>query len=269
MLHEILDSSGRSVLVAGVFDGHAGTAASEKSSAELPGLVTDELFRNQNVDVRNVLENAWATICQDYQNACESDGECVAIYDEREGTLDANTGAIDLSAGTTATVAALDESNGKISFLNCGDSRTLLIDKEAKVAFETTDHTPEQEMNRLREGKEQGLDYSIPECSVSRWYLSIGDWQYAVGRSLEGPIATSKGIVSLPDMTTVQAEPGFSMICASDGIWEVMGSGEVARVIESVRKRGSSAGDAAKTICSMAIEKGTSDNVSAVVVYLE
>ena len=255
--------------MAGVFDGHGGTAASKLASEEMPGLVTEELFRNKNIDVEKVLGNAWDTISQDYQQACASETECVANYNEREGTLDANTGADDLIAGTTATVAALDESTGKISFLNCGDSRTLLIDKEGKVVFQTKDHTPEQEMGRLKAGKEQGLDYSIPECSVSRWWLSVGDYQYAVGRSLEGPFATSKGIVSLPDITSVQAEPGFSIVCASDGLWEVMDSDEVAHVIATVRKRGSSAGDAAKTICSMAIEKGSSDNVSAVIVHLE
>ena len=124
-------------------------------------------------------------------------------------------------------------------------------------------------MGRLKAGKEQGLDYSIPQCSVSRWWLSVGDYQYAVGRSLEGPFATSKGIVSTPDMTDLQAEPGFALICATDGIWETMDSKEVAHVVATVRDRGTSAGDAAKTICSMAVEKGSSDNVSAVIVYLQ
>ena len=68
---------------------------------------------------------------------------------------------------------------------------------------------------------------------------------------------------------TLQAEPGYAVICASDGIWEVMDSDEVAHVVATVRARGTSAGDAAKTICSMAIEKGSSDNVSTVIVYLQ
>ena len=104
---------------------------------------------------------------------------CIADYDDREGILDANTGADDLVAGTTATVAALDESNGKISILNCGDSRTLLVDKDGKLAFQSTDHTPEQEMGRLQAGKQQGLArlqcprvLCIPVV-VERWRLSI------------------------------------------------------------------------------------------------
>ena len=268
VLHEIQDSIGRSVLVAGVFDGHAGNAASKFASRELPLLVSEELFGNKNIAVGTVLEKAWNKICLDYQNACSSETVCIADYDAREGTLDANTGAVDLVAGTTASLAALDESNGNIFVLNCGDSRTIVVSKDGKVKYQSIDHSPEQEMDRLKAGKAQGLDYSIPECSVSRWWLSVGDYQYAVGRSLEGPFATSKGIISDPDMTKIQAEPGSAIVCATDGLWEVMDSKEVAHVVATVRSRGTNAGDAAKTICSMAIEKGSSDNVSAVVVYL-
>jgi serine/threonine protein phosphatase PrpC len=268
VLHEIQDTMGRSVLVAGVFDGHGGTAASTLASKALPELVSEELFRKKNIAVGAVLENAWNTISLDYRQACASETTCIADYDAREGTLDANTGADDLVAGTTASLAALDESNGNISILNCGDSRTIVLSIDGKLTFQTNDHTPEQEMDRLKTGKAQGLDYSIPECSVSRWWLSVGNYQYAVGRSLEGPYATSKGITSEPDMTKLQAEPGSAMVCATDGLWEVMDSKEVAHVVATVRSRGTSAGDAAKTICSMAMEKGSSDNVSAVVVYL-
>jgi serine/threonine protein phosphatase PrpC len=269
VLHEIHDYVGRSVLVAGVFDGHGGTAASMLASQKLPELVSEELFRKQNIAVGAVFENAWNRFSFDYRQACSSGTDCIADYDARQGTLDANTGADDLVAGTTASLAALDESNGVISILNCGDSRTIILSKEGEVTFQTNDHTPEQEMDRLKTGKAQGLDYSIPECSVSRWWLSVGDYQYAVGRSLEGPYATSKGIISEPDMTKLQAEPGSAIVCATDGIWEVMDSKEVAHIVASVRLRGTSAGDAAKTICSMALEKGSSDNASAVVVYLQ
>jgi len=269
VLHEILDTTGRSVLVGGVFDGHGGTAASELAADEMPDLVTDGLFRKKNVPVEKVLGEAWSTIIQNYEQACDADSSCAAEYDPREGTLDANTGAEDLVAGTTATVAALDESNGKITILNCGDSRTLLIDKKGAVQFESMDHTPEREMERLKAGKEQGLDYSIPKCSLSKWYLSVGDYQYAIGRSLEGPLATSKGIISLPDITTLQAEPGFSVVSVSDGITEVLDSVEISHIVATIRNRGTSAADCAKTLCSRAVEKGSSDNVSAVIMYLQ
>lgn len=269
VLHEMWDTSGRSILVAGVFDGHGGTAASTMASEEMPELISEELFRSKNAPLNTILEKAWNEISKNYQHKCEDIQGCIAEYDEREGKLDASTGAADLVAGTTASVASLDESNGKISVLNCGDSRTVVVNQQGIVIFQTKDHTPEEEMERLMAGRDQGLDYSIPKCSASRWYLSIGDYQYAVGRSLEGPFATSKGLVSVADMFAIQAEPGAAIVSATDGLWEVMDTEEVALVIPRLRQRGMSAGDAAKTLCSMAIERGSSDNVSAVIVYLQ
>ena len=49
---------------------------------------------------------------------------------------------------------------------------------------------------------------------------------------------------------------------------EVMDSGEVAIDLYKMRKQRMPAREAARTLCSMALRKGTPDNVSAVVVYL-
>lgn len=104
-------------------------------------------------------------------------------------------------AGTTATIAAISlnpTGTSELTVLNCGDSRTILVgelisqSKESAdnsvVVFETRDHSPnkEVEIKRLVRGKEAGLDYSIPECSMSQSYLREGDFQYALCRSLEG-----------------------------------------------------------------------------------
>jgi serine/threonine protein phosphatase PrpC len=67
----------------------------------------------------------------------------------------------------------------------------------------------------------------------------------------------------------IQAEAGMSGLIASDGLWEVIDTEEVCRILTNLRGMGKGAGDAAKTICSMAIERGSSDNVSVVILYLE
>jgi serine/threonine protein phosphatase PrpC len=86
---------------------------------------------------------------------------------------------------------------------------------------------------------------------------------------LEGAFATSKGIVSDADVSTISARAGEILISASDGLWDVMDSNEVANDLYKMRVQEKlPARDAARAICSMALRKGTSDNVSAVVVYL-
>lgn len=258
-MHEIHEE--QDILLAGVFDGHGGTAASAAACEMVPYLMSETLRQEDNV--RHALEKAWETTCETYRNGCLNGEECLADYDPVEGTLKANTGSLDLVAGTTASLVAVQE--GNVTILNCGDSRSLLIDgSNGKLLFETQDHSPETEMDRLSSDP----NYSTPKCSLSRWYLSVGDYQYAVARSLEGPFATSKGIVSTPDIYSLPTASNGILVVATDGLFEVMGNEEVGRDVVQFRREGDSAGDAAKKLAAIAIEKGTSDNVSVVVIYL-
>jgi serine/threonine protein phosphatase PrpC len=268
VLHEIHDTKDRSILVLGVMDGHGGTAASTKVSTELPSMLSNQIVVNRT-PLEEALLNSWNSICQSYQQQCANDDDqCVADYNALEGILMANTGSEDLIAGTTASMMALDETNGKLVALNCGDSRSMVVTPEGKVQLVTQDHTPETEEERLMEGVAAGLGYSLPKCKISKWTISAGAYEYAVGRSLEGPFVTSKGIVSDADISKTSIGPGEILVSASDGLWEVMDSDEVALDLYKMRKQGLNARDAARELCSMAFQKGTADNVSVVVVYV-
>merc|ERR1719171_1652615 len=115
------------------------------------------------------------------------------------------------------------------------------------VKFATLDHTPQSEEERLLQGVKDGLDYSLPKCRLSRWSLKVGNYEYAVGRSLEGALATSKGIVYDPDVSTLAVQTGEILVSATDGLWNVMDSNEVAMDLHKMRKQHSmSATDAAR-----------------------
>lgn len=267
ILHEY-QGRNNPVFVAGVMDGHGGAAASTMVSETLPSVFSSYYYDSDDLGISVALEEAWNSVCDSYRKKCESN-TCVADYDEKEGVLDAQTSGEDIAAGSTTSIIALDENNGEITILNCGDSRSLIVDKERNLLFQTTDHSPQAETERLQEGIDQGLGYSLPECSMSRWFLRVGDYQYALARSLEGRFTTSKGIVSMPDMTTFQSEPGMTVIVATDGIFEVMDSEEVGHLAADMRKDGVSATDAAKSICNIALEKDSYDNLSVVIAYLD
>lgn len=267
VLHEIHDTKDRSVLIMGVMDGHGGTAASTKVSTELPTVLRNQVVFNR-LPLEQALLDSWNMICQSYQQQCADEEQCIADYDSREGVLTANTGSEDLIAGTTASVMALDETNGVLVVLNCGDSRSMVVTVDGKVQFATQDHTPQTEEERLMQGIAAGLDYSLPKCKFSKWYISTGMYEYAVGRSLEGPYVTSKGIVSDADISKTLVGPGEILMSATDGLWEVMDSEEVASILHRMKQQGLHARDAARSLCSMAVKKGTTDNVSVVVVYV-
>ena len=271
ILNEIHDEKERSFLFAGVFDGHLGTAASNFVQDRLPRRLL-EIFTesgSRSISTSVALERAWNEVCEEYRASCSGESECVADYDPREGTLDAYTGSNDAVAGTTGSVVAFEQSEGVLTVLNCGDSRTMVIDSNGNVVFRTQDHQPEYELDRFSKGIRDGLPYSQPECRFSKWRVAVGDYNYAVSRSLEGPFATRRGIISTPDVATVRTLYGMTVVVASDGLWEVMDVNEIAQVLKRLRENEVTAADASKTLCSLALKKGSRDNVSAVVVYVD
>ena len=295
ILHEVvLDQS--TVLLAGVLDGHLGTAAAQTVQEQLPMMLTQELLQpsssswssslSSNRDwgntqqssssptIETVLESAWHKVCDFYRSECGLDnGECrVADYDAAEGILDANTGSSQVVAGTTANLVALDKATGRLALLNCGDSRSVVLNQKGDIVFESVDHKPSRELERFKQHMKDNEDslYSMPRCYSSRWFVVVGDYEYNLSRSLEGPFATARGIISEPTVHMIAAEPDMTIVIATDGLWEVMDTAQVSRIVRTMRKTDKkSAGDIAKTLCSMAIEQGSFDNVSAVIIFLD
>lgn len=267
ILLEVNDMAERSMLLAGVFDGHCGSAASSFVQSELPEAFSAALNVGEGASIQSLLDGAWNMCCDAYRESCLGEDECIAEYDPVEGLLKAYTGSEDAVGGTTATVLALDQQTSVLAVLNCGDSRGIVMDSTGRMVFQTTDHTPRQELDRLTAGAKQGLGYSIPECRVGQWIVKVGIYEYAVARSLEGPFVSSKGITSLADVSVMQAEPGMTALVATDGLWEVIDSAEACQIVISMKEQDRSAGDAAKVLCSLAYERASNDNISVVVVY--
>ncbi|KAL7539257.1 hypothetical protein ACHAXR_010751 [Thalassiosira sp. AJA248-18] len=289
ILHEVQDGN-NAALLTGVFDGHGGDAASTSLAQLMPSLFSVELAEKSGAtgaratDLRDALESAYELACSTYRNGCDEEGLCIADYDPIEGIIVAGTGASDVVAGSTVTMSCCsvaEDGADILTVLNCGDSRTMAFgrprggsDKDSVVHFSTRDHSPscELEIERLAAGKDLG--YSQPECSMSRWRMKVGDYQYALARSLEGSFATSKGIVSDPDISMVNLSEMLaerelcSVALASDGLFEVIDNEQAGRYVIEWREAGLSADEVAQKMCRKAVELGSPDNVSVVVLYL-
>jgi serine/threonine protein phosphatase PrpC len=282
ILHEVLDTKDRSVILAGVFDGHLGSAASDFCRNDLPvafaaamNVGTSDDKDNNSADdesnasftpstIQSYLELAWNECCESYRSMCDiTDAECIAEYDPKEGILQAKTGSQTAVAGTTAMVFAFDQSSNQLATLNCGDSRGIVLNDKNELIFQTTDHSPDVELERLTE---MGMP---PKCDIARWTIAVNNYEFSVARSLEGYLATSKGIISDADITLLTAQPGMTIIAATDGLWDTIDTAEVMKVIAELRQIKSNASDIAKALCSLAYKKGSLDNISVVALCLE
>mmetsp|Transcript_15226 Transcript_15226/g.21633 ORF Transcript_15226/g.21633 Transcript_15226/m.21633 type:complete len:114 (-) Transcript_15226:42-383(-) len=112
-------------------------------------------------------------------------------------------------------------------------------------------------------------------CRMGRWRIKVGDFTYGLARSLEGSFTTSKGIVSDPDVSAVNITKMLAereqacIIIATDGLFEVIDNEECGRFVVKCRERGEEASFAAKQLTKLAIDKGSPDNVSVIVVYMD
>jgi serine/threonine protein phosphatase PrpC len=274
VLSEVYDEAGkRSVRLAGIMDGHLGAAASNFVRDAIAETLSEEMMKaSADAPMDELLQQSWNRICINYRQSCEDDASCSAEFDPLEGVLQAFTGGENAVAGTTAVIMALDMQSSIVSVLNCGDSRGIIVDKTGKVRFVTNDHSPgtETEMERFEKGISEGLLYELPECILSKWIVPVGDYNYAVSRSLEGSFATSRGVISTPDISRVPIDAGMTLILASDGLWEVIDSQQVSSILYKLRyDQKETASDAAKILTSLALEKGSADNVSVVVMYVQ
>ena len=146
----------------------------------------------------------------------------ISAQSQPEGAqrLDANDidgGEIPFRAGCTAVVALV--LHKKIFVANLGDSRCVLIDKKGLALPLSTDHKPQNELERHRieaAGASVSEDRVNGNLAVSR---ALGDCEYK-DRSLQ---PEEQAVTALPEVTEYarDGQEDF-LVLACDGIWDCM-----------------------------------------------
>ncbi|GLI60105.1 hypothetical protein VaNZ11_002148 [Volvox africanus] len=167
--------------------------------------------------------------------------------------------------GSTALVALVG--TRKVWLANCGDSRAVLC-RAGKAIQLTDDHKPEREDEAERVEKAGG--------QVLFWN----------GHRVMGVLAMSRAIGDHGLRPYIIPEPEVSVWCrtedddflllASDGLWDVMANQEATnlciRCIKRAREKGASRNAALRIAASVltkaAIDRGSKDNVTVVIVDL-
>ncbi|XP_078079809.1 protein phosphatase Mn(2+)-dependent 1K-like [Mustelus asterias] len=219
-----------------VFDGHGGTEAAEICSRYIGHYIQRNL--RKETDLEKVLLNSFLQIDSDFiQNA----------YSLKEGTL--------LTSGTTATVALLKET--LLVVASVGDSPAILC-REGKAKQLTDDHTPRRRDEQKR----------IKECGGFIDWNSAGDpyvnGRLAMTRSIGDVDLKPFGVTAQPEVNTMKLEhtKDCFLILTTDGVSGIMEAQEVCDIV----KKCQDPSEAAAVVNEQALQYGTQDNVTTLVV---
>eukprot|EP01065_Artemidia_motanka_P035445 TRINITY_DN43356_c0_g1_i1.p1 TRINITY_DN43356_c0_g1~~TRINITY_DN43356_c0_g1_i1.p1 ORF type:complete len:451 (+),score=94.02 TRINITY_DN43356_c0_g1_i1:168-1355(+) len=236
----------------GVFDGHRGVRCAAHAAKRLPELIGDSVPDGDAEMTKMVLE---------------ADTEFL------------RTGQPDGTTATFAFVTRAREEGGRHAVWvgNAGDSRTLLgrldgaiVDGGGTDGGLTTDHKPDHPSERERIERLGGSVVDIAgvarvngDLSVSR---GLGDREFKLHDT--GNFLTGDTIVSAaPEYTRVECDGSDFLLLVCDGISEgPFPNNEVVSIAAERVRAGCRPSDACEAVCRMAIERGSRDNVSCMMV---
>ncbi|CBI25040.3 probable protein phosphatase 2C 51 isoform X1 [Vitis vinifera] len=263
--------------VVGVFDGHGGEEASDMASK----LFMDYFLLHTifNIYKKMIAFNKE----QDTDLQSKEGDESLQMKILREALL-RTIHEIDLKfseeavqsnlhAGSTATVVVIID--GQILVGNVGDSKALLCSEKKSKSHQVTqgriyfsaqeltrDHHPDREDERARIEASGG--------SIIVWGVPRVNGILAMSRSIGDVYLKRHGVISTPELTgwrALTANDSY-LVVASDGIFESLTPDDICDFIGHQKSGLSSSSSLADCIVDIAFEKGSTDNLSVIVVPL-
>lgn len=254
----------------GVYDGHGGPQVANYCRDRIH-LALEEVLKNCNDETMNgttgdARQVQWEKVFTD----------CFLKVDEEVGgktTMDVPLAPE--TVGSTAVVAVVSSSH--IIVANCGDSRAVLYRGKEAIPL-SVDHKPnrEDEYARIEASGGKVISWNGHRVfGVLAMSRSIGD------RYLKPWIIPEPEVMFVP-----RAREDDCLVLASDGLWDVMSNEEACemarkRILIWHKKNGSdplarrgegvdpAAQSAAEYLCNLAIQGGSKDNISVIVVDLK
>lgn len=265
----------------GVYDGHGGSQVAEYCRDRVHFALKDKLecIEDNEAEVRmtDTQQVQWEevfTYCfqkiDDEVGGRVSQSEPGGNSDELHGNLEP---VAPETVGSTAVVALLCSSH--IIVANCGDSRAVLYRGKEALAL-SNDHKPNREDEYARIEASGG--------KVIQWNGHRVFGVLAMSRSI-GDRYLKPWVIPEPEVMFVpRAREDECLILASDGLWDVMTNEEACeaarrRILLWHKKNGPiinrgqgvdpAAQAAAEYLSVLALQKGSKDNISVIVVDLK
>lgn len=235
-----------------VFDGHAGHSVSTRCAEELLGAIVDtDDFKKLQPETAPTLEEIQKGIREGFLN----------LDQKMRHSLESNC---EDKSGSTAVCVLTSPSH--FYFVNCGDSRSILI-RDNVVVFSTTDHKPSNPDEKARITKAGGsvmIQRVNGSLAVSR---SLGDYEY---KNVKGVGPTEQLVSPEPEISIVDRDEKSDQIIvlACDGVWDVMSNDDVANFVTQRMKVTENLIEIANEVIDTCFFKNSRDNMSIVIVAL-
>lgn len=211
-----------------VFDGHGGKETAELSTKIFPEILIKKII-SKPFDIESCLQQSFLLLDKELEKNRTK-------YED---------------VGNTATAVYID--NKILYCANVGDSSCLLIEKN-KATFITVndDFSNKKEIQRIKESGAKIIDERLEgELAVTR---SIGDFDLK-----------DKGLISIPHTCKIILDSNSRYcILASDGVWDDLTPEDVLKICNENKDPDVIVNE----IVRQALESGSEDNISCIVVQL-
>jgi serine/threonine protein phosphatase PrpC len=226
--------------IIGVFDGHGGKKVSSFLKNNLPNFFLTK-FDNKIFKNNETFTNYINYVYEFVQNNLKEKHPRAVEY-----------------CGSTACLGV--HINNKLWIINVGDSRAILCNKCGDVVQLSVDHKPNlpEEKKRIESlgGKItfDGSDWRIKTLSLSRAFGDLDCYPY---------------VTHLPNIYKYKIDPKDKfIIMACDGLWDVLSNLETVEFIRNLLFKNFD-GNFAKELANHAFVKGSLDNITVIVYFLE
>ncbi|HXW52916.1 MAG TPA: PP2C family protein-serine/threonine phosphatase [Myxococcota bacterium] len=235
---------------AGVYDGFAGDGVSKALARLDSGLH------------QKVLKNLEAT--SDYAVAIST------AFKEEDTEILESTCAYHLSWGATAAIVLIDQKTNELICANVGDSEVVLISAAEQPKILTTIHQPTD--IHATDGRKIPLgleEKARVEKSGGHVFFNRVQGALSISRAFGAKSLKPLMVISEPAIRKVSlANHHRYVVIACDGLWDVLSAEFVSDFILKEHAKETDPKVIACALVKTALEKGSQDNVTAVVIIL-
>ena len=221
----------------GIYDGHGGTFVSEFLEKNLPKFYCNKSFQ--------------LPFSEEYHYELFEFLQKKILENERG-----------YRCGSTCLLNLMYKYGDEIhmNIINLGDCRLVIVYSNGEYKQVTTDHKPDDPKEKQRLELMGGEIYRDSEGTIRIGDLSLSK---AFGDGDNLPYISQKPDVFYKRITSLSKY----VVMGCDGLWDVINNEDLFGILNRFKSKGST--NLAKDLAELALEKGTTDNVSIIIIELD